>query len=133
LAGKSSKKEANTMPWSLRLCALSGVEPCRLLRFLSATIFANGGWILSRTHSDIGVEMSFEFERSGAVEIYTALVAAGLELSQDSHHSLTELCHCTRNLARPVVGETVGVELEVLAQNNKVRPMVFARKEVEIG
>jgi hypothetical protein len=120
------------MPWSLRLCALSGVEPSRLLRFLSATIFDNGGWILSRTHSDSGVEVSFEFERSGAVDIYTALVAAGLELSQDSHHSLTELCHCTRNLARPVVGETVGVELEVLAPD-KVRSPVFARKEIEIG
>lgn len=60
--------------------------------------------------------MSFEFERSGCIEIYSALIAAGLELSHDSHHRLTDLCQCTRNLREPMPGETVAVALEVLAR-----------------
>ena len=84
------------MPWMLRLSALSVQEPARLLHFLSGTVLGCGGWVLSRSCSDREVLMNFEFERSDCLEMYTALVAAGLELSQTSHRSLTELCHCTR-------------------------------------
>lgn len=104
------------MPWMLRLSALSEQEPARLLHFLSGCVLGCGAWVLSRSCSDREVLMSFEFERSDCLEMYTALVAAGLELSQTSHRSLTQLCHCTRYQREFVAGETVGVELEVLAR-----------------
>ncbi len=104
------------MSWSLKLSALSTQDPSRLSWFLSGTILAGGGWVLSRTFSEREVRMSFEFERSGCIEIYTALISAGLELSHDSHQRLTELCQCTRNQRQPVPGETVGIELDVLAR-----------------
>jgi hypothetical protein len=104
------------MPWNLKLSALSVQEPACLLRFLSGTVLGSGGWVLSRSCSDRELLMNFEFERSGCLEMYTSLVAAGLELSQNSHRRLTELCHCTRAQRMPTAGETVGVELEVLAR-----------------
>ena len=104
------------MPWMLKLSALSEQEPARLLHFLSGTVLGCGGWVLSRSYSDREVLMNFEFERSGCLEMYTALVAAGLELSQNSHRGLTELCHCTRYQGPFVAGETVSVEIEVLAR-----------------
>ncbi|HVJ08243.1 MAG TPA: hypothetical protein VM554_07650 [Acidisarcina sp.] len=73
--------------------------------------------------------MSFEFERYECVEVYTALISAGLELSQDSHQRLTELCQCTRNLKRPLPGEIVGVELEVLTRG-KPKPAEVAVEEL---
>lgn len=120
------------MPWSLKLTALCVEEPPRLLRFLSGTILACGGWVLSRSCSGVGVQMNFEFERSGCVDIYTALIAAGLELSHDSHLRLTELCQCTRNQVKPVLGETVGVELEVLARTREQLPSL-AEDQLEIA
>ena len=37
----------------------------------------------------------FEFHRDICVEIYSALVSLGLELSSHSHRFLAELCRCT--------------------------------------
>ena len=102
------------MPWKLRLSALCVEDSSRLMRFLSGTILACGGWVLSRSCSEADVRIGFEFERCACVEIYTSLIGAGLELSQDAHQRLTELCQCTRHLALQTEGETVEVELEVL-------------------
>jgi hypothetical protein len=57
--------------------------------------------------------------------MYTSLVGAGLELSQNSHRGLTELCHCTKYQGGFVAGETVAVELEVMARAAE-RPGVAA-------
>src|SRR5450631_239893 len=114
MTGRNQKRRM-PMPWMLKLSALSVQEPACLLRFLSGTVLGCGGWVLSRSCSDREVMMNFEFERSGCLEMYTALVGAGLELSQNSHRALTELCHCTRYQGTFVAGETVGVEIEVLA------------------
>ena len=103
------------MPWILKLSALSVQEPTRLLHFLSGMVLGCGGRVLSRGCGDREVLMNFEFERSGCLEIYTALVSAGLELSQNSHRGLTELCHCTKYQGPFVAGERVAVELEVMA------------------
>ena len=103
------------MPWMLKLSALSVQEPARLLHFLSGMVLGCGGRVLSRSCCDREVLMNFEFERSGCLEIYTALVSAGLELSQKSHRGLTELCHCTKYQGPFVAGEMVSVELEVMA------------------
>jgi hypothetical protein len=113
------QKRRMPMPWILKLSALSVQESTRLLHFLSGTVLGCGGRVLSRSCCDREVLMSFEFERSGCVEMYTALVGAGLELSQHSHRRLTELCHCTRFQGPFVAGETVAVELEVMAHTAK--------------
>ena len=86
------------MNWDLKLSATSLDDTGPVLRLLTGAIVGHGGWVLSRTLFEDGGELDFEFERRACVDIYTLLVAAGLELSRSSHLQLTDLCHCTRNV-----------------------------------
>ncbi len=100
--------------WALRMKATSLDEPAPLIQNLTSAILANGGWVLSRGANDAGlITMLFEFERQHCVEIYTVLVAVGLELSQLAHLRFTELCQCTRSHYEDCGGEIVSVELEI--------------------
>ncbi len=95
-AGRSS-----AIPWALEMKAVSAEEPSRLVKTLTGGILGCGGWVLCRGASDSGiVSMLFEFERQACLDIYSVLIAAGIELSQNGHVRLTELCQCTRSLHR---------------------------------
>jgi hypothetical protein len=59
------------------------------------------------------VSMLFEFERRSCVEIYSLLITAGLELSQNGHIRFTELCQCTRSHQRDCGTELASVDLEI--------------------
>ena len=101
-------------PWALEMKAVSEVEPSRLVCTLTGAILGCGGWVLSRGASDSGtVNVLFEFERQACVDIYSVLVAAGIELSQHGHLRFTELCQCTRNQLRDCGSEIASVDLEV--------------------
>ncbi|MGA3332952.1 MAG: hypothetical protein ABSC62_02175 [Terracidiphilus sp.] len=94
--------------------AVSTEEPSRLVQSLTGAILACGGWVLSRGANDTGmVNMLFEFEREACVDIYTVLIAAGLELSQTGHIRFTELCQCTRSQSRDCGAEIASVDLEI--------------------
>lgn len=94
--------------------AVSQVEPARLVGTLTGAILGCGGWVLSRGASDTGtVNMLFEFERRACVDIYSVLIAAGIELSQSGHLRFSELCQCTRNQVRDCGEEIASVDLEV--------------------
>ena len=101
--------------WDLRLTATCAEEPQRVMRFLTGAVLSCGGWVLSRSMpgSDT-VEMSFEFARAVSLEVYSVLIAAGLELSRDAHVSMTELCQCTRNLMVTKAFDVARVRLLVL-------------------
>ena len=89
-------------------------EPSRLVQILTGAILACGGRILSRGATDAGiVNMLFEFERHACVEIYSVLIAAGLELSQSGHLRFTELCQCTRNSRVDCGAEIASIDLEI--------------------
>lgn len=103
-----------TMPWALEMKAISQVDPSRLVGTLTGAILGCGGWVLSRGASDTGtVSMLFEFERQACVDIYSVLIAAGIELSQSGHLRFTELCQCTRNLRSVCGAEIASVDLEI--------------------
>ena len=103
-----------TTPWALEMKAVSQVEPSRLVCALTGAILGCGGWVLSRGASDSGtVNMLFEFERQACVDIYSILIAAGIELSQAAHVRFTELCQCTRNQTADCGSEIASVDLEV--------------------
>jgi hypothetical protein len=57
--------------------------------------------------------MLFEFERQACVDIYSVLVAAGLELSQSGHIRITELCQCTRSNKQDCSSEIASIDLEI--------------------
>ena len=100
--------------WAMQMKAISIEEPSRLVQSLTGAILGCGGWILSRGTSDTGsINMLFEFERRACVDIYSMLIAAGLELSQSGHIRLTELCQCTRSQQKDCGAEIASIELEV--------------------
>jgi hypothetical protein len=103
-----------SIPWALEMKAVSRVEPSRLVKTLTGGILGCGGWVLSRGASDSGiVNLLFEFERQACLDIYSVLIAAGLELSQTGHVSFTELCQCTRNRQQECGTEIASVDLEI--------------------
>lgn len=107
-------EQAMCIPWAMQMKAISIEEPSRLVQTLTGAILGCGGWVLSRGASDTGmVNMLFEFERRSCVDIYSVLIAAGLELSQSGHIRLTELCQCTRSQQKDCGSEVASVELEI--------------------
>lgn len=101
-------------PWALEMKAISAEEPLNLVQTLTGAILGCGGWVLSRGANDAGtVSLLFEFERQACVEIYSILIASGVELSQAAHIQLTELCQCTCNHPDECANEIASVDLEV--------------------
>jgi len=100
--------------WALRMKATTMEEAEQLIPSLTSSILGNGGWVLSRGADDEGrIHMLFEFERMHCVEMYTLLIAAGLELSQLAHLQFTELCQCTKSHYGDCSSEIVSVDLEI--------------------
>lgn len=98
----------------MQMRALSAEEPGRLIQTLTGAILGCGGWVLSRGANDGGaVSLLFEFERRACVEIYSVLIAAGLDLSPSAHIRLTELCQCTRLSPENCGEEIASVDLEI--------------------
>jgi len=52
-----------------------------------------GCWLLDRRSTSLTqVEFSFELQLRAVVDLYAALIAAGLELTRSSHNALTVFC-----------------------------------------
>jgi hypothetical protein len=109
-----SAMRAATIPWAIQMRATSAEEPSRLVQCLTGAILGCGGWVLSRGANDVGrISMLFEFERRSCVDIYSLLIAAGLELSQSGHIRFTELCQCTRSQPSDCGAEIASVDLDI--------------------
>jgi hypothetical protein len=106
--------QAFSIPWAMQMKAISIEEPAHLVKALTGAILGCGGWVLSRGANDTGtVNMLFEFERQACVEIYSVMIAAGLDLSQAGHIRFTELCQCTRSHIRDCGSEIASIDLEI--------------------
>jgi hypothetical protein len=114
LNGKSLGGPGAIVPWALQLKATTMEEPCGLIQTLTGAILGLGGWVLSRGADDAGtINMLFEFERGRCLDMYTVLIAVGLDLSQLAHLRFTELCQCTRSHFADCSDEIVSVDLEI--------------------
>jgi hypothetical protein len=103
-----------SIPWAMQMKAVSIEEPGRLVQTLTGAILGCGGWVLSRGANDTGtINMLFEFERQACVDVYSVLVAAGLELSQSGHIRFTELCQCTRSSHTDCGTDIASIDLEI--------------------
>jgi hypothetical protein len=70
----------------------------RILPALDLAMHHCGCWVLRRgTLSTSQVELVFEIHLRSAFELYGALIAAGVELTRDSHAALTGLCTLRRH------------------------------------
>jgi hypothetical protein len=103
-----------SIPWAMQMQAISVEEPSRLIQTLTGAILGCGGWVLSRGANDAGkVSLLFEFERQACVDIYSVMIAAGVELSQRGHIRFTELCQCTRSHQKECGAEIASIDLEI--------------------
>jgi hypothetical protein len=72
-----------------------------LLPNLTSAFTDCGGWILDRkTISASTMEFNFEIQLSSVVELYSSLLATGVELTTLAHATLTDLCTCRHHLDR---------------------------------
>lgn len=109
-----SKEGEMSLPWAMQMKAVSVEEPSHLVQTLTGAILGCGGWVLSRGANDTGmINMLFEFERQACVDIYSVLIAAGLELSPNGHIHFTELCQCTHSQQRECGAEIASIDLEI--------------------
>jgi hypothetical protein len=114
-----------SLSWALRLRAISAEEPGRLVQFLTGAILGCGGWVLSRGANDDGmVNLLFEFERQACIEMYSVLIASGVQLSQAGHIHFTELCRCTRSQQPECATDIASVDLEI--QTFPIESICFA-------
>jgi len=119
------------IPWALEMKAISAEEPSRLVQALTGAILGCGGWVLSRGANDTGmVNMLFEFERQACVDIYSVLIAAGVELSRSGHVCFTELCQCTRSQRKECGLEIASVDLEIQTYPSNSKGGVSARQSM---
>jgi hypothetical protein len=114
--------EEEILDWDLRLTATCAEDPQKTMRLLSGAILSCGGWVLSRSMSGSDMaEISFEFARAACVEVYSMLIATGLELTREAHIHITELCQCTKDLMATKGFEVARVRLLVLPEAPKRR------------
>jgi hypothetical protein len=131
MAPNSSAGQQISIPWAMQMKAISVEEPSRLVQTLTGAILGCGGWVLSRGANETGlISMLFEFERQACVDIYSVLIAAGVELSQTGHIRFTELCQCTRSHQSECGAEIASVDLEIqtfpaeISQDSRSVPVV---------
>jgi hypothetical protein len=106
--------EIMSSPWAMEMEGISSEEPARVVRALTGAILGYGGWVLSHSAIDTGtVNMLFEFERQACVDIYSVLIATGVELSQSGHIRFTELCQCTLGHPQECGTEIASIDLEI--------------------
>jgi hypothetical protein len=103
----------------MEMKGVSSEGPERLVRTLTGAILGCGGWVIRRVTNDTGrVNMLFEFERQACVDIYSLLVAAGVELGESEHLRFTELCQCTRSRQQDCRTEIASIDLDVQTLSN---------------
>ena len=100
--------------WELNLAALCSEDAARTVRFLTGAVMACGGYVLSRRFdAEQTAAIEFEFIRATCVEMYSVLIAAGLELTAQSHMIMSTLCQCTRETLEMTASDPVRVELVI--------------------
>ncbi len=100
---------------SLDIQGFSYEERHGLLPALTSAFAECGGWVLdSKTLSPTTMEFRIEIQLRAAVELYSSILASGLELTRSAHLGLTHLCTCRKNLSTPAdLGQIVTIRIGI--------------------
>jgi hypothetical protein len=114
---------------SLYIQGFSYEERHGLLPSLTSAFADCGGWILDRkTISATTMEFRLEIQLRAVVDLYSSILASGLELTRGGHLGLTHLCTCRKNLAAPSdLGQVVSIRLEISFIEESTLHSVFAK------
>jgi len=99
----------------LEIQSFSYDDRAGVLPVLLSALADGGGWVLDRRSlSASTVEVSVEAQLRSIVELYGAIIAAGLELTRSSHLTLTDLCNCRKHASDTIdLGRLVTLRLEI--------------------
>ena len=119
---------APPVPALLGLAAFSYEDRRDILPALSEAMSLCGCWLLERKPVSLTqMEFRFELQLHGIVELYAALIAAGLELTRASHLELTGLCTVRKHgRASTRLSSVVTVALEVTFLEEITLPAVLS-------
>jgi hypothetical protein len=100
---------------SLDIQGFSYEDRYDLLPAFTSALVECGGWILDRKIlSSATVEFRLEIQLRAIVDLYSSLLAAGLQLTRAAHLGLTHLCTCHKNLSTPSeLGQVVSICIEI--------------------
>lgn len=105
---------------SLNLSASCDADAPRAVRFLTGAVLACGGCVLSRSFEPGEcAAIEFQFPRAICVEMYSVLLAAGLDLCPRSHHALASLCQCARATRHATAADPVHIDLAIRAASQR--------------
>lgn len=110
----NSKATPSSTPL-LEVRSFSYEERPMILAALAQQMATCGCWLLERrTVSLSQIEYRFELQLRSIFDLYSGLIAAGLELTKGSHLDLTSLCTlCKHNPTPAELGRIVTVRLEL--------------------
>jgi hypothetical protein len=90
-----------------------------------------GGWVLERQVLPSGrVEFWFEAPLRAAMEIYSAIIGAGLEPNRAGHRDIAALCTLRKNLYQPAGRSrmvTLRLEISFLDEDENSFPVASSR------
>ncbi|WP_334269653.1 hypothetical protein [Edaphobacter sp. HDX4] len=100
---------------SLDILGFSYDERADVLPGLLVALADCGGWVLDRRALTTNlIELRVEVQLRSILELYSSIVAAGLELTRSSHLALTDLCTCRRNVADATdLGHVLTVKMKI--------------------
>jgi hypothetical protein len=100
---------------SIDIQSFSYEERTAVLPLLTNSFADCGGWVLDRkTLSPTAIEFRLEIQLRSVLDLYVAILAAGIELTRAAHLSLTDLCTCRKHLRRTSdLGQVIALRIEI--------------------
>src|SRR3981189_2605928 len=88
-----------------------------------------GGWNLDcKALSPSTMEFRVEIQLRAVVDLYSSMVASGLELTRSGHLGLTHLCTCRKNLSAPTdLSQIVTIRIEISFLEDATLQSVFTK------
>jgi hypothetical protein len=113
---------------SLDIQGFSYEERHGVLPTLTSGFAECGGWILDRKIlSPSTLEFHLEIQLRAVVDLYSSILASGLELTRNGHLGLTHLCTCRKNLSATEQCQVISIRIEVSFLEDATLQSLFAR------
>jgi hypothetical protein len=100
---------------SIDIKTFSYEERAAVLPQLTSSFADCGGWVLDRkTLSPTTVQFRIEIQLRSVLDLYTAILAAGIELTRAAHLSFQDLCTCRQHLhSSAELGQILTIRIEI--------------------
>jgi hypothetical protein len=98
---------------SLDIHGYSYSDRSNIMLSLTDSLTESGAWITDRNTVSASItELRFDIQLDCVLDLYTALIASGLQLTRTGHLAMTDLWTCYNNLDTHA-GDIITVRLEI--------------------